>query len=80
VFSRRVQRVSKRRGDVVVVQEGETIPADGQVIEGIAMVDEAAITGESAPVMREPGSDRATVIAGTRVVSGRILVEVRGTR
>jgi potassium-transporting ATPase ATP-binding subunit len=68
------------RGDVVVVAKGQPIPCDGRVIEGMALVDESAITGESAPVAREPGSDRGDVIAGTTVVSGRIVVEVRGTR
>ena len=68
------------RGDVVVVAEGQPIPCDGRVIEGMALVDESAITGESAPVAREPSSDRGDVLAGTTVVSGRIVVEVRGTR
>ena len=68
------------RGDVVVVAEGQPIPCDGRVLEGMALVDESAITGESAPVTREAGSDRGDVIAGTTVVSGRIVVEVRGAR
>jgi K+-transporting ATPase ATPase B chain len=67
-------------GDVVVVDVGETLPCDGRVIEGSALVDESAITGESAPTLRESGSDRGAVIAGTRVLSGRIVVEVRGAR
>jgi K+-transporting ATPase ATPase B chain len=65
-----------RRGDVVVVEAGETIPGDGTVIEGIASVDESAITGESAPVVRESGGDRSAVTGGTRVLSDRIVIEV----
>ncbi len=64
------------RGDVVVVEAGETIPGDGTVIEGIASVDESAITGESAPVIREAGGDRSAVTGGTRVLSDRIFVEI----
>jgi K+-transporting ATPase ATPase B chain len=65
-----------RRGDVVVVTAGEIIPGDGEVIEGIASVDESAITGESAPVIRESGGDRSAVTGGTRVLSDRIVVEI----
>jgi K+-transporting ATPase ATPase B chain len=65
-----------RPGDVVVVEAGEVIPGDGTVIEGIASVDESAITGESAPVIREAGGDRSAVTGGTRVLSDRIVVEV----
>ncbi|WP_205697667.1 potassium-transporting ATPase subunit KdpB [Conexibacter sp. SYSU D00693] len=65
-----------RRGDVVVVEAGELIPGDGTVVEGIASVDESAITGESAPVVREAGGDRSAVTGGTRVLSDRIVVEV----
>ena len=57
-----------RKGDVVVVRAGEAIPADGDVIEGAATVDESAITGESAPVIRESGGDRSAVTGGTRVL------------
>ena len=64
------------RGDVVVVVAGEVIPGDGTVIEGIASVDESAITGESAPVIRESGGDRSAVTGGTRVLSDRIVVEI----
>jgi potassium-transporting ATPase ATP-binding subunit len=64
------------RGDVVVVEAGEVIPGDGTVIEGIASVDESAITGESAPVIRESGGDRSAVTGGTRVLSDRIVVEI----
>jgi K+-transporting ATPase ATPase B chain len=64
------------RGDMVVVEAGELIPGDGTVIEGIASVDESAITGESAPVIREAGGDRSAVTGGTRVLSDRIVVEI----
>src|SRR5882757_9020157 len=64
------------RGDVVVVPAGELIPGDGTVIEGIATVDESAITGESAPVIRESGGDRSAVTGGTRVTSDRIVVQI----
>jgi potassium-transporting ATPase ATP-binding subunit len=64
------------RGDVVVVEAGDLIPGDGTVIEGIASVDESAITGESAPVIREAGGDRSAVTGGTRVLSDRIVVEI----
>jgi K+-transporting ATPase ATPase B chain len=66
-----------RVGDVVVVNEGETIPSDGDVIEGVAYVNEAAITGESAPVLKEPGTDiRSSVTGGTTVVSDQLVVRV----
>jgi K+-transporting ATPase ATPase B chain len=65
-----------RRGDVVIVEAGEVIPGDGTVVEGIASVDESAITGESAPVIREAGGDRSAVTGGTRVLSDRIVVEI----
>jgi potassium-transporting ATPase ATP-binding subunit len=65
-----------QRGDVVLVETGDLIPADGEVIEGVASVNEAAITGESAPVIREAGGDRSAVTAGTRVISDRIKVRV----
>ncbi|MGH2967501.1 MAG: potassium-transporting ATPase subunit KdpB, partial [Solirubrobacteraceae bacterium] len=65
-----------RKGDMVVVETGEVIPGDGTVIEGIASVDESAITGESAPVIREAGGDRSAVTGGTRVLSDRIVVEI----
>jgi K+-transporting ATPase ATPase B chain len=64
------------KGDVVVVEAGGVIPGDGTVIEGIASVDESAITGESAPVIREAGGDRSAVTGGTRVLSDRIVVEI----
>src|SRR4051794_30377193 len=64
------------KGDIVVVEAGQVIPGDGTVIEGIASVDESAITGESAPVIRESGGDRSAVTGGTRVLSDRIVVEI----
>jgi potassium-transporting ATPase ATP-binding subunit len=63
-------------GDHVVVQAGEIIPGDGDVVEGVASVDESAITGESAPVIRESGGDRSAVTGGTRVLSDRIVVKI----
>ena len=65
-----------RLGDRVVVEAGEVIPGDGDVVEGIASVDESAITGESAPVVRESGGDRSSVTGGTRVLSDRIVVRI----
>src|ERR1700733_12946939 len=65
-----------RTGDVVVVTAGEFIPGDGEVIEGVASVDESAITGESAPVIREAGGDRSAVTGGTRVLSDQIKVRI----
>jgi K+-transporting ATPase ATPase B chain len=65
-----------RTGDVVVVSAGEFIPGDGEIIEGVASVDESAITGESAPVIRESGGDRSAVTGGTRVLSDQIRVKI----
>src|SRR5262249_39090244 len=65
-----------RRDDVVVVSAGEFIPGDGEVIEGVASVDESAITGESAPVIREAGGDRSAVTGGTRVLSDQIKIRI----
>ena len=65
-----------QRGDVVVVNAGEIIPADGEIIEGVGSVDESAITGESAPVIREAGGDRSAVTGGTRLLSDFLVVEV----
>ena len=65
-----------RRGDVVLVEAGDVIPADGEVIDGVASVDESAITGESAPVIRESGGDFSSVTGGTRVLSDWIVVKV----
>jgi potassium-transporting ATPase ATP-binding subunit len=65
-----------RKGDLVVVESGDTIPADGEVVEGVASVDESAITGESAPVIRESGGDRSGVTGGTRVLSDWLVVQI----
>jgi K+-transporting ATPase ATPase B chain len=65
-----------QQGQYVVVEAGQLIPGDGDVVEGIASVDESAITGESAPVIRESGGDRSSVTGGTRVLSDRIVVEI----
>jgi potassium-transporting ATPase ATP-binding subunit len=71
-----ISAIDLRVGDFVVCEAGETIPADGDVVEGLATVDESAITGESAPVLRESGGDRCAVTGGTRVLSDRIVVRV----
>ena len=68
--------IELKKGDVVVCEAGDVIPSDGEVIEGIASVDESAITGESAPVIRESGGDRSAVTGGTRVISDRILIRI----
>jgi K+-transporting ATPase ATPase B chain len=65
-----------RKGDLVVVEAGQIIPGDGEVVEGIASVDESAVTGESAPVIRESGGDRSAVTGGTKVLSDRIVVRI----
>lgn len=65
-----------RKGQIVICEAGDLIPGDGEVIEGIASVDESAITGESAPVIRESGGDRSAVTGGTKVISDRILVRI----
>ncbi|SBT69046.1 K+-transporting ATPase ATPase B chain [Micromonospora sediminicola] len=65
-----------KQGDIVLVEAGQIIPGDGDVVEGIASVDESAITGESAPVIRESGGDRSAVTGGTRVLSDRIVVKI----
>ena len=71
-----VSSASLKKGDLVLVKAGEQIPADGEVIEGTASVDESAITGESAPVIRESGGDRSAVTGGTTVISDWIVVQV----
>ena len=63
------------RGDIIVIEPGGVIPCDGRVIEGVAMVDESAVTGESAPVLRECAPGRDAVIASSRVISSRIVIE-----
>src|SRR5215470_4473424 len=65
-----------QKGDLVVCEAGDIIPADGDVVEGIASVDEAAITGESAPVIRESGADRSAVTGGTKVLSDWLVVKI----
>jgi len=65
-----------RKGDLVVVEAGQIIPGDGEIVEGIASVDESAVTGESAPVIRESGGDRSAVTGGTKVLSDRIVVRI----
>ena len=75
-FMETVPASQLRKDDVVVVSAGEFIPADGEVIHGVASVDESAITGESAPVIRESGGDRSAVTGGTRVLSDQIIVQV----
>jgi len=73
---RQVPSTELRKGDIVIVSQGETIPGDGEVIEGLASVDESAITGESAPVIKEAGGDFSSVTGGTRVVSDCITVRM----
>ncbi|TDF96313.1 potassium-transporting ATPase subunit KdpB [Paenibacillus piri] len=73
---KQVSSTELRKGDVVVVARGEMIPGDGEVIEGLASVDESAITGESAPVIKEAGGDFSSVTGGTRVVSDEIKVRI----
>ncbi len=65
-----------RKGDLVVVEANQLIPGDGEIVEGIASVDESAITGESAPVIRESGGDRSSVTGGTKVLSDRIVIRI----
>ena len=72
----KVPATALKAGDCVVAETGDLVPADGEVIEGIATIDESAITGESAPVIREAGGDRSAVTGGTRVLSDRIVVRV----
>ena len=73
---RTVPAAELQRGDVVIVEAGEVIPADGEIIEGVGSVDESAITGESAPVIRESGGDRSAVTGGTKLLSDRLVIEV----
>ncbi len=68
------------KGDLVVCEAGDLIPSDGEIVEGIASVDESAITGESAPVIRESGGDRSAVTGGTKVLSDRIVVRITAER
>ena len=75
-----VPAASLTRGDIVVCEAGDLIPSDGEITEGIASVDESAITGESAPVIRESGGDRSAVTGGTKVLSDRIVVQITAER
>ena len=68
------------KGDVVVCEAGDLIPSDGEIIEGLASIDESAITGESAPVIRESGGDRSAVTGGTKVLSDRVVVRITAER
>ena len=72
----KINATELKKGDLVVCIAGDTIPGDGEVIEGIATVDESAITGESAPVIRESGGDRSAVTGGTKVISDRIVIRI----
>jgi K+-transporting ATPase ATPase B chain len=72
----RISATGLHKGDMVLVKEGEIIPSDGDIIEGVALVDESAVTGESAPVVREPGGSICGVTGGTRLVSGQIKVKI----
>ncbi|TMB45158.1 MAG: potassium-transporting ATPase subunit KdpB [Chloroflexi bacterium] len=72
----RVASTQLKKGDIVVCEAGDIVPGDGDVIEGIASIDESAITGESAPVIREAGGDRSAVTGGTKVLSDRIVVQI----
>jgi K+-transporting ATPase ATPase B chain len=71
-----VSSASLRKGDLVLIEAGDDVPCDGEIVEGVASVNEAAITGESAPVIRESGGDRSAVVAGTQVLSDWIIVRV----
>jgi K+-transporting ATPase ATPase B chain len=71
-----VSALELRKGDLVLAKDGEIIPSDGEIVNGVALVDESAITGESAPVVREAGGDRCGVTGGTRVLSGQIKVNI----
>ncbi|MGN6516657.1 MAG: potassium-transporting ATPase subunit KdpB [Rhizomicrobium sp.] len=77
---RKVPATQLERGDLVLVEAGELIPSDGDIVEGVASVDESAITGESAPVIRESGGDRSAVTGGTRVLSDWIVVKITATK
>jgi K+-transporting ATPase ATPase B chain len=76
----RVAAAALAKGDVVVCEAGDIIPSDGEIVEGLAAVDESAITGESAPVIREAGGDRSAVTGGTKVLSDRIVVRITAER
>jgi potassium-transporting ATPase ATP-binding subunit len=71
-----ISALELKKGDIVILENGDTIPGDGEVAEGTALIDESAITGESAPVIRESGGDRSGVTGGTRVLSGKIKARI----
>src|SRR5437899_8257579 len=72
----KVSAMELEPGDLVLVEAGDFVPSDGDVVEGVASVDESAITGESAPVIRESGGDRSAVTGGTKVLSDRIVIKI----
>ena len=72
----KVAALSLRKGDLVVIEDGDPVPGDGEIVEGVALVDESAVTGESAPVIREGKGDRSAVTGGTRILSGRIKARI----
>lgn len=74
--TQQVAATDLKAGDYVIISEGELVPADGEIVEGFATINEAAVTGESAPVLREAGTDRSGVIGGTKVLSDQIIVQV----
>jgi len=76
----RVAAADLVRGDLVVCEAGDVIPSDGEIVDGVASVDESAITGESAPVIRESGGDRSAVTGGTRVLSDRVVIRITAER
>jgi K+-transporting ATPase ATPase B chain len=76
----RVAAAELAKGDIVVCEGGDIIPSDGEIIDGVASIDESAITGESAPVIRESGGDRSAVTGGTKVLSDRIVVRITAER
>ena len=71
-----IPALSLRKGDIVIVTDNMIIPSDGEIVEGIALIDESAITGESAPVVRESGGDRSGVTGGTKILSGKLKIEI----
>ena len=71
-----ISALKLKKDDVILLEDGDTIPGDGDVIEGTALIDESAITGESAPVIRESGGDRTGITGGTRVLSGKLKVKI----
>jgi K+-transporting ATPase ATPase B chain len=72
----KIPALSLRKDDIVVIEDGDPVPSDGEIVEGVALVDESAVTGESAPVIREAKGDRSAVTGGTRILSGRVKVVI----